>query len=291
MCIFPFIFNGLECECQQGFLIDGENCVDIVNHLKILAASDVSIEQNLVKNISEMNIQMIADIQLADSNLQRNTTNLKNLLDQQKYDLQIEIQSVNTQLIQFQNITLDMYNKAKDQINQVNNSANALIQNTSAQLWQSLISMNTSLRQQLDSQLLLQTNMNQTMYSMHSSLTTTIIQGNNYLQKQINNSKQDISALQNQGVAIATQINNINKINIDQNADIQRLKTQASANWNNVMWCQMAQRSINLELTGLCSNLNLCCFASSGKMKCLKSSYQSTYTSYSNGQCGQFIQF
>ncbi|CAL6094286.1 Hypothetical_protein [Hexamita inflata] len=99
MCIEPFNFNGLDCECSFGYLLDGNECVDILFLLKYLNQTDNQLERQLMNNVTQLNQQLMQSWQQAEENLKRNTSNLQNIIMQQNIQIQKQIDSVNQSLL------------------------------------------------------------------------------------------------------------------------------------------------------------------------------------------------
>ncbi|CAL6074301.1 Hypothetical_protein [Hexamita inflata] len=291
MCVLPFVFNDDSCFCIEGYLLDGNDCINVLDQLKYLKLSDYELEQHLINNVSAIQIQRNVDLQLLDDNLKRNTTNILTLISQFNSQLRTEIYNINTSFASLANLTQVQFTQLKDEIQKVNNSAFTQIQQTSNQLQSALISLNSSTKQQFDvqNQLLLTTN--QTLFNMNGQLSATVSQMNTNLQKQIDGTKNDVKIVQSQITGINAIINNINSVNAVQSQDIQALKNQQSSNMNGAFWCMMnaqTQTSQN-QFSGYCSALKLCC-ASYSYITQYKQCYignDSTYW-YTNSKCGTF---
>ncbi|CAL6115851.1 Hypothetical_protein [Hexamita inflata] len=291
MCVQPFVFNDDSCFCIEGNLLDGNDCINVLDQLKYLNLSDYELEQHLINNFSAIQIQRNVDLQLLDDNLKRNTTNILTLISQFNSQLRTEIQNINTSFASLANLTQVQFTQLKDEIQKVNNSAFTQIQQTSNQLQSALISLNSSTKQQFDVQNQLFLTTNQTLFNMNGQLSATVSQMNTNLQKQIDGTKNDVKIVQSQITGINAIINNINSVNAVQSQDIQALKNQQSSNMNGAFWCMMnaqTQTSQN-QFSGYCSALKLCCASYSYNTQ-YKQCYignDSTYW-YTNSKCGTF---
>ncbi|CAL6061090.1 Hypothetical_protein [Hexamita inflata] len=211
-----------------------------------------------------------------------------------------EIQNVNKSLISLQSQSESQFSNLSNDIQRVNNSANQQLNILNNQLLQTITNLNTTFKQQLDSQKQQIISVNSTMYNMNNQLTTTLNQVNQYLQNQIDGAKNDIRTIQSSITGINGIINNINNVNAVQSADIQTLKNQQAPIMNGVFWCSM-QKNIYTQITGYCSNSKQCCYVgrvfSNYRKACLTSNIINTdtpsatayYQYVSDNQCGTFI--
>ncbi|CAL6075615.1 Hypothetical_protein [Hexamita inflata] len=291
MCVLPFVFSNEICLCTQGYLLDGNECINILDQLQYLNQSDFELEQHFINNISVIQTQRSIDLKLLDGNLQRNTTNILTSLSQFNAQLRTEISNVNTSLASLANKTQVQFTQLIDELQKVNNSAFTQIQHTGNQLQQALINLNSSTKQQFDIQNQLILSTNSTLFNMNGQLSATVNQVNINLQKQIDGTKNDIKTVQSQIIGINAIINNINSVNTVQSADIQILKNYQSSNLNGgAFWCMMMAQTSNNQYSGYCSTVKLCCtnFYNNQYKQCIVGNNSDNIQWYTNSQCGTF---
>ncbi|CAL6032590.1 Hypothetical_protein [Hexamita inflata] len=230
MCIFPFVFHRNKCICSQNYLLDDNQCLNILDQLKYLNQSNLDLENKLINNISVIQQQRLKDLYKIDQDLQNNTKYIENIVSQYKNQLIIEIYTVNKSLTSLANSTASKFIELRDDLQRVNNSMLTQIQLTTAQFQQKLISMNQTIQQQFEIQTQTTINVNQTMYNMNGQILAVANQINTNLQKQIDVTKSEVKTVQSSITGINAIINNINNVNAVQSADIQALKNQQNSN-------------------------------------------------------------
>ncbi|CAL6000385.1 Hypothetical_protein [Hexamita inflata] len=216
------------------------------------------------------------------------------MIAQQAVQLVQQIQEVNQSLQSHVYNTTLSFNIAQINIQKVNNSLNQQLQQYSAQLLQTIIVVNTSLKQQLDVQKQQIISTNQTMYDMKNAQAAYVNSVNYNLQNQIDSTKNDVRNVQSSISGINGLINNIHNINAVQNADIQALKSQSGQNRNGAFWCKMATRTMvlfqgNYNIQGFCPNLKKCCWNDNNQILCYTWLGQPTTQTYTNAECGTFV--
>ncbi|CAL6081964.1 Hypothetical_protein [Hexamita inflata] len=276
MCVLPFVFNDDICVCTEGYLLDGNECINVLGQLQYLNQmnlyldrlnqSDYEQEQHLINNISAILTQRKIDIQMQDVNLLRNTTSILNEVSQWNIQLSSEIYNVNTSLSTLANTQQTQFAKLKNDMYTVNNSVFAYIQLTSNQLSSVLTTLNTSTKQQFDA-------LNLTLQNANSKLAAT----------------------ENQLNVQQSQINNIINVNSVQSADILTLKSKtSSSSLNGAFWCTMMSVQVQSEFSGYCPGVMLCCsknyFQNPEQIlyKCT-TGYKGEYSWYSENSCGSYV--
>ncbi|CAL5980737.1 Hypothetical_protein [Hexamita inflata] len=289
MCIHPFIFNGLECQCSEGYLLDDNSCVNILFQLKLLNQSDIYLEQQLMTNVSEIKQQQILYYQQSEDNLQRNTSNLQVIIAEQYSKLNEQIDS----LSQFSNYATQQFDNVQNDIQKVNNSLTQQIQLSNSQLQQQITALNTSVKQQFDTQKQQIVSANQNIVNVNSQLTASISSVNSYLQNQIDVTKNDVRNVQSSITGINGLINNINNVNSVQSADITALKAQSGSNMNGAFWCKMmgTLNYVYSEIQGYCTSLKLCCHSNylGIYLTCFTNSQNYGTRTYPMAECGSYI--
>ncbi|CAL6112298.1 Hypothetical_protein [Hexamita inflata] len=297
MCIKPFIYNGRECECSYGYLIDGNVCVDVIHQLKALNQNDIYLENQLMNNISEIKQILIVKQQETENNLKHNTSNLENMITQSNSLLLQELDIVKNSVVLLDSNTTLRFSSLQDDLLKLNNQFNKQVLQTKEQLFQTIISLNTSQQVQFDTQKQQINTINQNISDITSIINQHFIaisQVNNKLQTQIDGTKSDVRNVQNSIIGINGLINNINNVNQIQNNEIQALKSQSVQNMNGVFWCKIAKLNgiIPQQMVGYCSNLNLCCQPGGYRSdyQCAQGMY--TYASrITTDQCGTYYTF
>ncbi|CAL6107226.1 Hypothetical_protein [Hexamita inflata] len=272
-CVNPFVYNGEECVCIDGYLLNGTICINIISTL-------TNLDKYIFNNVSTLNI-----------NLQNNISNISNQLVATKDYLYNYFTSKTNDLWQFVNSTFDNINNKQNQFELVVSSNISQLQIETQNLQSNLTThkiINDQLRVDLQS-------LNSSFNTQVLSLTTKLQNVNNSLQTQINTNLASLSSLSTQfnsfkldavnnntqlntqiqniistansqklvtdslradltssNNSLQTQINNINSVNNAQNADINMLKNRTSG-------LNLQQICYILYNQGVCSKYGRCC--------------------------------
>ncbi|CAL6070844.1 Hypothetical_protein [Hexamita inflata] len=119
-CLNPFIFNDKQCVCSHGYLLNGQQCIDIVSQL-------TNIEIYLIGNITNMDQQYFGILTNINSSIQQYVAETQ----QQLVQVNLQIQFVNQSITTNNQQTVQSLSNIQSNILQLRNEAmiNNSIQN------------------------------------------------------------------------------------------------------------------------------------------------------------------
>ncbi|CAL6087243.1 Hypothetical_protein [Hexamita inflata] len=203
-CVNPFVFNGEECVCIDGYLLNGTICINIISTL-------TNLDKYIFNNVSTLNI-----------NLQNNISNISNQLVATKDYIYNYFTSKTNDLQQFVDSKFDNINNKQYIFEQIVSSNISKLQIETQNL-QSNLTTHKIISDQLrvDLQLL-----NSSFNTQILSVTTKLQTANNSLQTQINTNLASLSSLTTQFNSLKLDaVNN----NSQQNTLIQNIISTANS--------------------------------------------------------------
>ncbi|CAL5979109.1 Hypothetical_protein [Hexamita inflata] len=231
-CHYPFEFDGLNCICSKGYLLNTTHCVNIISQLDILEDyinNNINqTQQYIINNVSTLSQLVDLKIQQLDSYIKENATILSNNIVQVNQSLIQIITSVNTTI-------LAVTDKLQQDIQGLN---------------QDLISTNNIVNQKLQ---LFNTN----QQAINASLNQVLVRLDQLDQK-LNQQITDLSEHKQQ---VITQLTDINTVNQQQNTQITDLQNQVNSIQRSTVQVGLGQ-NCGTVLT-VCSNGN-CGFMQAG---------------------------
>ncbi|CAL6075192.1 Hypothetical_protein [Hexamita inflata] len=218
-CANPFVYNGEECVCIAGYLLNGTICINIISTL-------TNLDKYIFNNASTL-----------DNNLKNNISNLSNQLIATKDFLYNYFTSKTNDLQQFVNNTFDNINNKQYVFEQIVSSNISQLQIEIKNL-QSNITMHKIISDQIRVDL---QSLNSSFNTQIQSVTTKLQTVNNSLQTQIDTNLAALSSLSTQFNSLKQDaVNN----NSQQNTQIQNIISTANSQ-------KLVTDSLRADLTSL----------------------------------------
>ncbi|CAL5991166.1 Conserved_hypothetical protein [Hexamita inflata] len=273
-CVYPFEYNGIECKCAEGYILNYSYCVQIINQfteLEIHITNNISeIEAHLQSNITNLQLQIQAFTQDIDINLLQNTTTLD-------WRIYFNHTMLISSLQQMNNTILQKLSDLNSNMSLVNTTLITQLQNQQYTIEQRLLSNITNLNSNIQSQFassysnFTQNSQIQDQHIINNiSLIQSIITSVNNTQNQLRDNLQtdlssQIASLQSQIAALTAQVtanknsvtnsistlqSNLNSNTANLNAQISSQATSSQNSQNNL------NNTIQVQINAIQNNIN-----------------------------------